>query len=351
MVCQSCCKEDTRKKYKRGLWSPEEDRILKSYVLKYGHGYWSHVPKLAGLQRCGKSCRLRWINYLRPGLKRGGFSHEEQIIIINAQEIIGNKWSLIASMLPGRTDNEVKNFWNTHLKKKLNILGRDESAHKTLEEHTRKEIVECSSTNTCTEANELPRDNHIYASNEELNLQSSTYGSPEEITMPLAAESGHQYVKANPRESKSLLADNSFLGGLFHEWFYSGQNEKPAINMTSNRLELLPQLGTDSENSICMNYQSNQYPLPKETRQVFTSSELLSPQDQILNLSSDVSNNNMLWGSSSESSLPCEESDILCNDLSTTSTSSFNDWDNMSYNEVDLGFHGDYSFVENLDFS
>ncbi|KAH9328087.1 hypothetical protein KI387_000195, partial [Taxus chinensis] len=91
MVCKSCCQEEKKKKkFKRGLWSPEEDRILRSYVLKYGHGYWSEVPKQTGLQRCGKSCRLRWINYLRPGLKRGTFSQEEQLIIINAHAILGN---------------------------------------------------------------------------------------------------------------------------------------------------------------------------------------------------------------------------------------------------------------------
>ncbi|PPD83676.1 hypothetical protein GOBAR_DD19401 [Gossypium barbadense] len=75
-----CC---SKQKVKRGLWSPEEDDKLVKHITTHGHGSWSSVPKLAGLQRCGKSCRLRWINYLRPDLKRGSFTAEEEQIIID----------------------------------------------------------------------------------------------------------------------------------------------------------------------------------------------------------------------------------------------------------------------------
>nr|AEV91141.1 R2R3-MYB protein [Triticum aestivum] len=108
-----------KKRLKRGLWSPEEDEKLMNHIAKYGNGCWSSVPKIAGLERCGKSCRLRWINYLRPDLKRGAFSQEEEDLIIHLHSILGNKWSQIAAQLPGRTDNEVKNFWNSFIKKKL----------------------------------------------------------------------------------------------------------------------------------------------------------------------------------------------------------------------------------------
>ncbi|KAK8713217.1 hypothetical protein V6N13_148439 [Hibiscus sabdariffa] len=115
---------------KKGPWTPEEDRVLIDYIQRHGHGSWRALPKLAGLNRCGKSCRLRWTNYLRPDIKRGRFSEEEEQTIINLHAAVGNKWSAIASHLPGRTDNEIKNFWNTHLKKKLLQMGIDPVTHR-----------------------------------------------------------------------------------------------------------------------------------------------------------------------------------------------------------------------------
>lgn len=117
-----CCDKAS---VKRGAWSPEEDAILVSYIHHHGSGNnWITLPARAGLKRCGKSCRLRWLNYLRPDIKRGGFSEEEDNAILTLYSVFGSRWSLISSRLPGRTDNDVKNHWNTKLKKKHLSAGK-----------------------------------------------------------------------------------------------------------------------------------------------------------------------------------------------------------------------------------
>ncbi|XP_066340760.1 MYB transcription factor 69-like [Miscanthus floridulus] len=111
-----CCDKEGIKK---GPWTPEEDIILVSYIQEHGPGNWRSVPINTGLMRCSKSCRLRWTNYLRPGIRRGNFTPHEEGIIVHLQSLLGNRWAAIASYLPQRTDNDIKNYWNTHLKKKL----------------------------------------------------------------------------------------------------------------------------------------------------------------------------------------------------------------------------------------
>ncbi|XP_047321943.1 myb-related protein 308-like [Impatiens glandulifera] len=126
-----CCEKAHTNK---GAWTKEEDDRLITYIRTHGEGCWRSLPKAAGLLRCGKSCRLRWINYLRPDLKRGNFTHEEDDIIIKLHSLLGNKWSLIAGRLPGRTDNEIKNYWNTHIKRKLLNRGIDPVSHRSMNE-------------------------------------------------------------------------------------------------------------------------------------------------------------------------------------------------------------------------
>ncbi|KAL1339358.1 hypothetical protein AAHE18_U030900 [Arachis hypogaea] len=110
-----CCSKEMNK----GAWSRDEDQTLSKYVAIHGEGKWQKVAQNAGLNRCGKSCRQRWLNYLKPGIKRGDISQDEEDMIIRLHRLLGNRWALIAKRLPGRTDNEIKNYWNTNLSKKL----------------------------------------------------------------------------------------------------------------------------------------------------------------------------------------------------------------------------------------
>ncbi|KAI5069306.1 hypothetical protein GOP47_0015607 [Adiantum capillus-veneris] len=92
----------------KGPWTEEEDKILLAYVKRHGEGNWNFVRKYSGFFRCAKSCRLRWINHLRPGLRRGPLQPHEERLIIEQHETLGDSWSRIAAMLPGRTDNEIR---------------------------------------------------------------------------------------------------------------------------------------------------------------------------------------------------------------------------------------------------
>nr|QHG11482.1 R2R3-MYB transcription factor 54 [Taxus chinensis] len=129
-----CCSKDSG--INRGAWTAEEDMILSEYITIHGDGGWRALPKKAGLKRCGKSCRLRWLNYLRPDIKRGNISADEEELIIRLHRLLGNRWSLIAGRLPGRTDNEIKNYWNTQLIKKLKNSGSSAPNTKNINNRT-----------------------------------------------------------------------------------------------------------------------------------------------------------------------------------------------------------------------
>ncbi|XVF87909.1 hypothetical protein PTKIN_Ptkin19aG0006100 [Pterospermum kingtungense] len=181
-----CCDKD---KVKRGPWSPAEDLRLITFIQKHGHDNWRALPKQAGLLRCGKSCRLRWINYLRPDVKRGNFTKEEEETIIRLHETLGNKWSKIASHLAGRTDNEIKNVWNTHLKKRLGNIPQKSSSFAVAltdeEQDFKTELLNHSSSCSISNTNS----SHVYASNQaEANNTSEEVNKPEIFDIPLESD-------------------------------------------------------------------------------------------------------------------------------------------------------------------
>ncbi|KAM7267950.1 hypothetical protein ACFE04_010116 [Oxalis oulophora] len=126
---------------RKGAWTAEEDKLLKGCVEKHGEGKWHQVPLRAGLNRCRKSCRLRWLNYLKPNINRGQFKDDEVDLILKLHKLLGNRWSLIAGRLPGRTANDIKNYWNTHLHKKTNTTTTSYNLSKQVREKSDEIIV------------------------------------------------------------------------------------------------------------------------------------------------------------------------------------------------------------------
>ncbi|RVX01258.1 Transcription repressor MYB4 [Vitis vinifera] len=230
----------------RGSWSKEEDDRLIHYIRLNGHGSWRSLPKAAGLLRCGKSCRLRWINYLRPDVKRGNFAIDEDELIIKLHKLLGNKWSLIAGRLPGRTDNDIKNHWNTHIRRKLIRGGINPKTHQPTKPITTEE-TNCSSalTTTTTDNTEKPQQpppkqqpNQFPGEEEEhinLELTLALFPTPSEST----AESKLRRTTTpdGPDEGRKDL--ECLVGGKFCMHFES----RILINLT-------PDLGTFGDNVV-----------------------------------------------------------------------------------------------------
>ncbi|XP_076932605.1 transcription factor MYB59-like [Bidens hawaiensis] len=143
--------QDDDQTTRKGPWAEQEDFQLMFYVHMFGDRRWDFIAKVSGLKRNGKSCRLRWVNYLNPGLKRGKLAPHEERLVLELHSKFGNRWSKIASKLPGRTDNEIKNYWRTHMRKKAQEKKR------TIQGCASPSLSQCSSSSsTCTTVASIP---------------------------------------------------------------------------------------------------------------------------------------------------------------------------------------------------
>ncbi|KAJ9555248.1 hypothetical protein OSB04_009862 [Centaurea solstitialis] len=213
---QPCC---DKLGVKKGPWTAEEDNKLINFILTSGQCCWRAVPKLAGLRRCGKSCRLRWTNYLRPDLKRGLLTESEEQLVIDLHARLGNRWSKIAARLPGRTDNEIKNHWNTHIKKKLIKKGIDPVTHEPLQKEPQD--IETSSS-PGERSSESENNNHS------LPVESAnTIGSSEENSSSSPTENCSVFNDEPEKLFESLCEDEKLLSYLL------GEDEPPLVDTTS----------------------------------------------------------------------------------------------------------------------
>ncbi|XAR48449.1 hypothetical protein NMG60_11031271 [Bertholletia excelsa] len=221
-----CC---DKANVKKGPWSPEEDAKLKSYIEQHGTGgNWIALPQKIGLKRCGKSCRLRWLNYLRPNIKHGGFSEEEDNIICSLYISIGSRWSIIATQLPGRTDNDIKNYWNTRLKKKL--LGKQRKSH----QQSRR-----SNNSSLKQGLRKQNDQRPPVVSSTININEAPSWPDVPILAPVLPNYSNQEPSFNDHASiRKLLIK---LGGKFSE----DDNYVPSINSTFSFIEqpYVPSIG------------------------------------------------------------------------------------------------------------
>ncbi|EOA18678.1 hypothetical protein CARUB_v10007254mg [Capsella rubella] len=180
---------------RKGPWTMEEDLILINYIANHGEGVWNSLAKSAGLKRTGKSCRLRWLNYLRPDVRRGNITAEEQLIIMELHAKWGNRWSKIAKHLPGRTDNEIKNFWRTKIQKYIIKNGETTTTAGLQSSEIMNHHVTSTSkvlNDTLEEPMDLysPTTSYQYANNiDHLQLSYGTYvPESDSIMMPLSID-------------------------------------------------------------------------------------------------------------------------------------------------------------------
>ncbi|XP_020256493.1 transcription factor MYB114-like [Asparagus officinalis] len=215
---------------RKGAWSKEEDDLLRKCIEMYGEGKWSSVPNKAGLKRCRKSCRLRWLNYLSPAIHRGKFGEDEVDLIIRLHKLLGNRWSLIAGRIPGRTANDIKNFWNSHLGKKTEAIDTKNKIRVVKPQPRRvarsracgpKDIMQKDEGQDPNNSRALPENNIAEHEEESLNEFMGSSGHDEELGGLIPYNSSHENLSSLDfgfsYEVEEIMDGALFLRGV-EEW-------------------------------------------------------------------------------------------------------------------------------------
>ncbi|XP_021753610.1 transcription factor MYB62-like [Chenopodium quinoa] len=206
---------------RRGPWTLEEDNLLIHYVACHGEGRWNLLAKSAGLKRTGKSCRLRWLNYLKPDIKRGNLSTQEQLLILELHSKWGNRWSKIAAHLPGRTDNEIKNYWRTRVQKQARHLNMESNSQSFIDaircfymprlvQKMEQNSTEHTTPNNADQCDQVAASSHIVPSSttklEDINFDSTKDTSSSNTSLSSVPE--FQDQPTNSKGSSSVVLDD-----------------------------------------------------------------------------------------------------------------------------------------------
>ncbi|CAL5193197.1 unnamed protein product [Lathyrus oleraceus] len=291
---------------KKGPWTPEEDIILVSYIQEHGPGNWRSVPTNTGLSRCSKSCRLRWTNYLRPGIKRGNFTPHEEGMIIHLQALLGNKWAAIASYLPQRTDNDIKNYWNTHLKKKLNKFQAAalESSNSTT--YVSKSFSDRSLDITNNHASSLKLNSNNQNSHQS---SSSTYASSTENISRLLE--GWMRSSPNSQQQQQQQIKGNYQYG-HHQEFQSNGDDNVIIDDDNNSFEnngnLLVKSASVPADLNLQGHHHHHHHHHQQQQQKTSKDEMVSHDQEFDSiLSFENLNNGVAWDKSTCDSMPAEK--------------------------------------------